>query len=246
MNMKPFELTTDVPEELTAEQRREQANARARVGLVVFTLILQMAAMLLFGFVTWSDWRTGFALNLVQVAIFGTFAYLRMDRLMVHLIFFGLIVGVIQLNAGAWLVEYTGTLDYSIGGGPFLWRSPFWLIVAWQVIAIQFAVLGGWLWERWQGAGLILTGLLGAMYLAFYEHLAYGADWWAYSGCSMVGRAPDYVILSEFFIVMAMAILYKVVEARRATETFKAGVLGGVDILVCFAAAYSLWSVAGL
>ena len=47
-------------------------------------------------------------------------------------------VGLAELLADAWLVDYTRTLDYSIGGGPMIWRSPVWMPQAWEVVAVQF------------------------------------------------------------------------------------------------------------
>ena len=53
-----------------------------------------------------------------------------------------------ELAADAWLVDYTRTLDYSIGGGPMLWRSPIWMPLAWEVVTVQFGYVGLRLWER--------------------------------------------------------------------------------------------------
>jgi len=36
--------------------------------------------------------------------------------------FFGLVAGIVELAADAWLVDGTRTLDYSVGGGPMIWR----------------------------------------------------------------------------------------------------------------------------
>ena len=38
--------------------------------------------------------------------------------------------------------DYTRTLDYSIGGGPMIWRSPLWMLLAWEVVAVQFGYIG--------------------------------------------------------------------------------------------------------
>jgi hypothetical protein len=59
-----------------------------------------------------------------------------------------LLIGFILVRRDAWLVDYTRTLDYSIGGGPMIWRSPLWMPLAWEVVAVQF----GLRWAAFIGA----------------------------------------------------------------------------------------------
>ena len=54
---------------------------------------------------------------------------------MARLILFGLITGFVELAADAWIVDVTHTLDYSVGGGPMIWRSPFWMPFAWEILS---------------------------------------------------------------------------------------------------------------
>jgi hypothetical protein len=68
------------------------------------------------------------------------------------------LVGFAELPADAWLVDYTRTLDYSIGGGPMIWRSPVWMPLAWEVVAVQFGYIGLRLWERFGKGGLLAIG----------------------------------------------------------------------------------------
>lgn len=82
--------------------------------MVIATIVISVIAVSLLAFAPWSDWRTGAAL------------------------LFGVVVGLTELVADAWLVDYTRTLDYSIGGGPMIWRSPLWMPLAWEVVAVQF------------------------------------------------------------------------------------------------------------
>ena len=70
-----------------------------------------------------------------------------------------MIVGFGELPADAWLVDYTRTLDYSIGGGPMIWRSPLWMPLAWEVVAVQFGYIGLRLWERFGKIGLLMIAL---------------------------------------------------------------------------------------
>jgi len=60
-------------------------------------------------------------------------------------------------------------LDYSIGGGPMIWRSPLWMLLAWEVVAVQFGYIGLGLWERFGKTDLLTIGLLGVIDISFYE-----------------------------------------------------------------------------
>ena len=65
--------------------------------------------------------------------------------------------------------DYTRMLDYSIGGGPMIWRSPLWMLLAWEVVVVQFGYIGLGLWERFGKTDLLMIGLLGAIDISFYE-----------------------------------------------------------------------------
>jgi hypothetical protein len=69
------------------------------------------------------------------------------------------------------------TLDYSIGGGPMIWRSPFWMPLAWEVMARQFGYIGLRLWEHFAKGGVLMIGLLGALNIPFYEEMARRIHW---------------------------------------------------------------------
>jgi hypothetical protein len=45
----------------------------------------------------------------------------------------GVVVGFTELAADAWLVV--------------IWRSPLWMPLAWEVVAVQFGYVGLRLWE---------------------------------------------------------------------------------------------------
>ena len=100
---------------------------RARLLVVIATVIINVVAVSLLTFAPWSDWRTGAALNIVDNCLLVGFAVVRRDALLARFLFFGLVVGCAELPADAWLVDYTRTLDHSIGGGPMIWRSPVWM-----------------------------------------------------------------------------------------------------------------------
>jgi hypothetical protein len=186
----------------------------------------------------WSDWRTGAALNLVDNCLLVGFVIIRRDALLARLLLFGLVVGLTELPADAWLVDYTRTLDYSIGGGPMIWRSPLWMPLAWEVVAVQFGYIGLRLWERFGWAGLLMIALLGAINIPFYEEMARRIDWWQYSGCRMISFTPWYIILGEFGIALALTLLARTLRRGSWRTAILAGIAGGLSILVCYAVAF--------
>ena len=111
---------------------------RARLTVVLLTIGANVVALMLFSLAPFSNWRTGLALNLFDNAVLILHAVELRDRFMWRLILFGLVLGLVELPADAWLVETTGTLDYSLGGGPMIWRSPVWMPLAWEIVAVQF------------------------------------------------------------------------------------------------------------
>ncbi|MFO0768480.1 MAG: hypothetical protein U0231_17255 [Nitrospiraceae bacterium] len=96
-----------------------------RLGIIAATIAINIVAVALLSFAPWSDWRSGLALNLFDNALLIVFVLRHRDGLLGRFILFGLTVGIAELAADAWLVDFTRTLDYSVGGGPMLWRSPF-------------------------------------------------------------------------------------------------------------------------
>ncbi len=210
----------------------------SRLKIVLFTIFFNVAAVIVFAHLPSSDWRTGMVLNLFDNALFIVYAWLRRDRFMERLLFFGIVLGFTELLADAWLVDFTHTLDYSIGGGPMIWRSPLWMPFAWEIVAVQFAVLGGWLIDKFKAGGILLIGLVGAINIPFYEEMALQTKWWAYHGCRMFLHTPYYIILGEFWIVIAITILSRKLYSGRVSETVWAGFSSGLTIFICYAVAF--------
>jgi hypothetical protein len=211
---------------------------RARLRIVLATVVINVVAVALLVLAPWSDWRTGLALNLLDNFLLLSFVFLRRDMLIARLTVFGLAVGFAELPADAWLVLHTHTLNYSIGGGPMLWCSPAWMPLAWEVVAVQFGYLGLRLWERFGGFGLLLIGGLGAVNIPYYEEMARRIHWWTYSGCRMISFTPYYIVLGEAGIAVALTLL--AVQLRRGSwkKALLAGLIGGLAIFICYALAY--------
>ena len=211
---------------------------RARLRIVLATVVINVVAVALLVFAPWANWRTGLALNLFDNFLLLAFVYLRRDLLIARLMIFGLAVGFAELPADAWLVIHTRTLDYSAGGGPMLWRSPIWMPLAWEIVAVQFGYLGLRLRERFGVAGLLIIGALGSVNIPYYEEMARRIHWWTYSGCRMISFTPYYIVLGEFGIAVALAML--AVQLRRGSwqKAILSGLVGGLAIFICYAAAY--------
>lgn len=211
---------------------------RTRLRVVLATVFINILAVALLVFVPSSNWRTGLVLNLIDNFILLSFIFLRHDKLMARLMIFGLAVGFAELPADAWLVQHTRTLDYSVGGGPMLWCSPACMPFAWQIVAVQFGYLGMRLHERFGGLGLLLIGGLGALNIPYYEEMARRIHWWTYSGCRMISFTAYYIVLGEFGIAIALALLAKQLRRGSWKKAVLAGLFGGAAIFICYALAF--------
>ena len=218
--------------------RNDTSLERDRLRVVIATIVINIVAVSLLTFASWSDWRTGAALNFVDNCLLVGFVLVWRDELLTRFLLFGLVVGFTELAADAWLVDYTHTLDYSIGGGPMIWRSPFWMPLAWEVVAVQFGYIGLRLWERFGKLGLLVIALLGAINIPFYEEMARKIHWWQYSGCRMISFTPWYIILGEFGIALTFALLAGTVRRGSWRVAIVTGVAGGISILACYAGAF--------
>jgi len=223
---------------VTIAKASDAALERARLCVVIATIVINVVAVSLLTFAPWSDWRTGAALNVVDNCLLVGFTLVRRDALLARFLLFGVVVGLTELAADAWLVDYTGTLDYAIGGGPMIWRSPLWMPLAWEVVAVQFGYIGLRLWERFGRTGLLMIGLLGAINIPFYEEMARRIHWWKYSGCRMISFTPWYIILGEFGIALGFALLARMLRRDSWCNAILAGLTGGASIFVSYAVAF--------
>ncbi|HEX4350321.1 MAG TPA: hypothetical protein VH251_08030 [Verrucomicrobiae bacterium] len=211
-----------------------------RLRVVIATIVINVVAVALLAFAPWSNWKTGLALNLFDNALLLGFVYLHRDELLLRFMLLGVVAGFTELVADAWLVGYTHTLDYSIGGGPMFWRSPMWMPFAWEIVVVQFGYLGLRLQEHFGRFGLVIIGLLGAINIPYYEEMAWRIHWWKYSGCRMISGTPYYIIVGEFFIAVSVARLVKKFRRGSIFTAAQLGVVAGGAIFVSYAIAYGL------
>jgi hypothetical protein len=212
----------------------------ARLRVVIATIAINVTVVGLLVFAPWSNWRSAVALNVIDNALLLLFILRRRDGLLARLVVFGLVAGFAELAADAWLVGSTHTLDYSVGGGWMLWRSPAWMPFAWEVVAVQFGALGLVLRERFGGWGLVAIGLLGAVNIPYYEEMARRIHWWQYSGCRMISGTPYYIIVGELMIAVSFALLVRNFRREGMAKAALAGVAGGVAIFISYAIGYGV------
>jgi hypothetical protein len=217
---------------------RDPKLERERLVVVMATIIINVVAVSFLTLAPWSDWRTGTALNVIDNSLLISFVILKRDALLGRFLLFGISVGFTELAADAWLVDYTRTLDYSVGGGPMICRSPVWMPLAWEVVAVQFGYIGLRLWERFGKIGLLMIGLLGAINIPFYEEMARRIHWWQYTSCRMLSYTPWYIILGEFGIAIALALLARTLQGGSWRIAIVAGVAAGASIFVCYSVAF--------
>ena len=215
---------------------------RERLYVVLATVFINVLAVFAFAFVPWSNWRTAVGLNLVDNAILVGYALLRRDRLMGRLLLFGLAVGFLELPTDAWIVDVSRTLDYSAGGGPMVWRSPFWMPFAWEVVAVQFGYIGLLLYERWGWRGLLANAVLGAVNIPYYEEMARRIHWWTYDHTAMFPgtHTPWAIIAGEFLIAGYLGYFAAWLRRGGAGRAVLAGAAGGASIFVGYTLPYWL------
>lgn len=212
-----------------------------RLKIVGATIVINVIAVALLTLAPWSDWKTGLALNLVDNFLLLGFMWRRGDSFLARLMVFGLAVGLSELAADAWLVDFTRTLDYSWGGGPMLWRSPIWMPFAWQVVAVQFGCLGMWFCSHFgEWIGLAGIGIVGALNIPYYEEMARRIHWWRYTNCRMISNTPVYIIIGELLIALAFTLLARTLSRGSWVRTIAAGVAGGAAIFVAYAIGFGL------
>lgn len=214
----------------------------ARLRLVVGTLALSVVWVLIVSDKSWSDGRTAATLAATQDALFAIHIVRFKDADMARLLFgFGLALGMVELAADALCVRFTHTLDYAPARSAMLGLSPWWMPFAWMTVSTQIGYLGACLIDH-LGAkrGILLTAMLGAITIPFYEEMAFHAHWWQYVRCRMaaepgrfLSHTPLYIIIAELVIGASLAPLARHALRGEAWRTaVGAGVLGGLATIL--------------
>ena len=207
---------------------------RARLRTVLGTVALSVVTVALLRDRPWSDGRTALGLNAVSLGLFLWHIAIYKDKALARLLVFGLGLGLVELAADALCVRFTQTLDYSVAHSPLLGLSPFWMPTAWMIVAAQIGYLGRRL-IAWLGTvrGMVLTALLGAVNIPFYEEMAFHAHWWRYRNCRVIGHTPLYIIVAELVIGLTLGPL--AVRSMHENATWRqaalAGLIGGFSTI---------------
>lgn len=142
----------------------------------------------------------------MNVGLLAGYAVWMRDGAMGRLLVAAGVFGWVELLADFLCVRSTGTLDYSPAHSALVLASPWWMPFLWSVVAVQIGVLGDAAVRRFGGVrGAVLTGLVGASLIPWYEQLAWGAHWWRYRHCWQVGHVPAYIVVAEAFIGAGLA-----------------------------------------
>lgn len=198
-----------VPEQDSKPDVRESARLRT----VLITVATSVVAALIFAGKPWSDGRTAALLCAINSATFLVHIVRYRDAAMGRLLLFGFCLGLVELIADALCVRFTGTLDYSVANSLMLWESPWWMPLAWMLVGAQIGYLGARLIERvgfWRGA--VLSAIIGAINIPFYEEMARYAHWWEYQFCRMLPgtNTPVYIIIAELLIGLSLGPLARI------------------------------------
>jgi hypothetical protein len=149
-----------------------------------------------------------------------------------RLMLLGLVAGVFELFTDAAGHQFAHSLFYP-QGQPLLWDSPFYMPLSWMIVLTQLGYLA------WRLAGLqpggrlpwraiLLTGLVGAINVPFYEEAAYHAGWWRYAPTVLhLGNTPAYVLLFEGLVAAVLPLLtLKLLRLRWPSVVLRGAILG--------------------
>jgi hypothetical protein len=153
------------------------------------------------------------------------------DRVLAHWLIFGVAAGYVELIADWYLIVETGTLVYP-PKERMIWVSPAYMPFDWAMVLAQLGVIGTWLRKRrglfW---GTILTGLIGGIFIPFYEGLAKRGDWWSYHDTPMFWHVPYYIVVAEFLLSIPLVLMDHLVEDRSFWCSLLLGIVQGFVIL---------------
>ncbi|MBC7804518.1 MAG: hypothetical protein H7145_00005 [Akkermansiaceae bacterium] len=208
----------------------------ARLRTVLITVATSVIAALVFAGKPWSDGRTAALLCAINGTTFALHILWYRDGSIARLLLFGACLGIVELVADALCVRFTGTLDYSVANSRMIWESPWWMPLAWMLVGSQIGYLGARFIERvglWRGA--ILSAIIGAINIPFYEEMARYAHWWEYQFCRMLPgtHTPVYIVVAELIIGLSLGPLARIALRKPSWRGAAiAGLLAGLATII--------------
>jgi hypothetical protein len=149
-----------------------------------------------------------------------------------RLLLLGLVAGIVELFTDAAGHQFARSLYYP-QGQPLLWDSPFYMPLSWMLVLTQLGYLAWRLaallpGERLPWRAMLLTGLVGAVNVPFYEEAAYHAGWWRYAPTVLhLGHTPAYVLLFEGLVAAVLPLLtLGLLQLRLPRVTARGAILG--------------------
>jgi hypothetical protein len=212
--------------------------------MLIFSIALSVAmVVILVFFLKQSDGKSALFLISSSLFVFLIYWLRTKDKKIIYLSLFGIVFGLVELIADALCVYYTKTLDYSVAKSPMIWLSPWWMPLSWMVVAMQIGGIGDAMMTRFGSIkGAVLTAVLGAINIPFYEEMAYYLHLWEYTNCLRFLHTPYYIVVAELVIALALA-----PAARYAIQGTKpgliAGIVGGIATIIGGLVGYGLVEV---
>jgi hypothetical protein len=175
-------------------------------------------------------WPAATAVAVGMVALFVAHAVLRRDGLIARLLLAGLAGAVMNL-VNDWYCVRTGSIHYS-PGGPFVLFSPFYVLLLFVGGTVQLGYASHLIDSR-RGpvAAALLTAVLGALYVPFYDYLARAGDLWTYrSDVLLLGVVPRYIVVTEVMLCVSLSLLLGPLDRRHWAWAVPLGLVFGAVV----------------
>ena len=217
------------------------ASSRARMTFVITTLVI--AGLMAFASSHFQlGWKGASASAALLLAALVWFVFTYKDRLFLHLLVFGLVVGFAELPSDYLAVEQAKILVYP-KEGPFIWASPLYMPFSYVIVMAQFGYLGYWAAKKWNlWVASIGLAAFGALNVPSYEYLAKQSNFWYYQNCPMLFDTVPYLTIAVEAAFSMVLALFAVLIARslKWTTTIGLGIAEGIWIYICSVVAIAL------
>ena len=177
-------------------------------------------------------------LTLIVFPSYLAYTLITRNPLMIRLMIFGFVLGWVELIADHFAVVTADSLRYYPNEEPYMvWTSPLYMPFAWTEVALQVALLGIRLTQRW-GLGLasLVLMIAGGAYVFFYENLAKAAGWWHYENVAMLWNTPYFISGAEMLLFLILpAVMLLIIKQ----PLWKAALWGALCSLWIWVTAYA-------
>lgn len=179
-------------------------------------------------------WKSAAFLAYGMYIIQILFCYKTSDPLLFKLIIFATVIGIVELLADRWLVLETKTLIYP-KNEPILVESPLYMPIAWAVIMVQISYVGLFISKKTSLiVACFLTGILGGVFIPWFEFCAAKALWWQYINVNMIFSTPYYIVGGEVLICLVIPLFAKIIINANILIVASLGFIQGLWIWVSY------------